>query len=143
MSVKPIPEGYHTVTPYFTVDHAKQLIDFLTEAFNAQVCEISEADGVVFNAEIKIGNSMIMVADTRGRFPAGKSMMYLYVDNVDDVYARAVEAGGKPVMAPTDQFYGDRSGGVEDPCGNQWWVATHTKDVSPEEIARHAQQIKG
>ena len=143
MSVKPIPEGYHTVTPYLTVDHANTLIDFLRAAFDAEVCQISEADGIVFNAELKIGNSMVMVADTGGRFPAGKAMMYLYVDDVDDAYAQAVKAGGKPVMAPIDQFYGDRSGGVEDPCGNQWWVATHVKDVSPEEIARHARQHKG
>jgi uncharacterized glyoxalase superfamily protein PhnB len=93
-------------------------------------------DGVIFNAELKIGTSILMLADTRGQPGVTKAMMYLYVPDVDKVYATAVAAGGKPIMEPTDQFYGDRSGGVEDPSGNQWWIATRVRDVPADEIAK-------
>ena len=143
MTVQPIPEGYATITPYFAVDAAAELIEFLKAAFGAEIKGCSQKDGIIYNAELRIGTSMIMVADTRGRHPGTKAMMYLYVPDVDQAYARAIAAGAKSIMEPMDQFYGDRSGGVEDPSGNQWWVATHIRDVPADEITRLMAQQGG
>jgi len=142
MTVKPIPAGYQTITPYLTVEHGAKLLAFLKAAFNAEVLGCSEKDGVIYNAEVKIGTSMLMLADTRGRHPATPTMLYLYVNDVDAAYAQAVKAGGKSIMAPVDHFYGDRSGAVEDLCGNQWWLATHIRDVPADEIAQHMSKQK-
>ncbi len=136
MTVKQIPEGYQPITPYFVVAKASEFLAFLKSAFGAEIVGVSERDGVIYNAEVRVGTSMLMVADGRGKAPAGRSMMYLYVPNVDAVYAQALKAGAKAVMPPTDQIYGDRSGGVEDASGNQWWIATHIRDVTPDEIAK-------
>lgn len=138
MAVKPIPEGYHTVTPYLIVKDGAAVIAFLEKAFGAVVKSRTDgANGVVMNAEIKLGSSMIMLADAREGIPPQPTSLYLYVDDADAVYARAVEAGGISVMEPADMFYGDRHGGVMDPAsGNTWWIATHIEDVSEEEIAR-------
>jgi len=140
MSAQPIPAGYHTLTPYLAVENAGKLVAFLKAAFDAEVQTCAEHEGVIFNAEVKVGTSMIMIADTRGRHPNNKTAIYMYVTDVDAVYAQAIKAGGKPITPPTDQFYGDRSGGVEDPAGNQWWIATHVKDVAADEVVRHMTQ---
>ena len=95
MSVKQIPEGYHTITPYFAVEGATKLLSFLKEAFGAEVRGCSEKNGIIFNAEVRIGTSMLMLADTRGQRSGNKAMMYLYVNDCDKVYAQAVRAGGR------------------------------------------------
>ncbi|HJQ25373.1 MAG TPA: VOC family protein [Blastocatellia bacterium] len=143
MAVKPIPEGYHTVTPYLVVEGAAKLIDFLKAAFGAQeVFRMPGKDGTVGHAEVRIGDSMIMLADAQAGYPARPSMICLYVEDVDATYQRALEAGATVVRELADQFYGDRSGGVQDASGMQWWISTHIEDVPPEELARREAALK-
>src|SRR5262245_5842946 len=140
MAVKPIPAGYHTVTPYLTVQGAAKLIDFLKQAFEAQETErITQPDGAIGHAEVRIGDSIVMMSDAGGERKPMPSGIYLYVHDTDAVYTRALQAGAASIMEPADQFYGDRSAGVQDPCGNQWWIATHKEDVPPEELKKRAQ----
>jgi PhnB protein len=141
MSVKPIPAGYHTVTPYLTVADARKAIDFLKRAFDAKTAETlsEDSEGNIRHAEIKIGDSMVMVGQARDEWKARPSAFYLYVPDCDGWYKRAMQAGAKSLMEPADQFYGDRNAGVEDPAGNYWWIAPHIEDVSPDELDRRAQ----
>lgn len=137
MAVKAIPEGYHTITPYLTVADAAAQIEFLIKAFGAtKIYSHNDADGSVRHAEVKVGNSMVMIGQGRDQWKARPSNYYLYVESVDDWYKRAVAAGAKSLEAPKDQLYGDRSAGIEDPNGNYWWIATHIEDVSAEEMER-------
>lgn len=148
MPVKAIPEGYHSVTPYLIIKGAAAAIDFYKKAFGAtEVFRMPDASGkLVGHAEIKIGDSHIMMADeypemgyrspqSLGGTPVS---ILLYVDEVDATIPRAVAAGAKLVQPIKDQFYGDRSGTLHDPFGHVWTVATHKKDVSPEEMMEHA-----
>ena len=141
MAVKPIPDGYHTVTPYLTVDDPGAVIDFLKKAFNAQETFAMRDDkGKVQHAEVKIGDSMVMLGAAHDQWKARPSNFYLYVEDVDAMYKQAVAAGGKSISEPATQFYGDRHGGVEDSQGNNWWVATHVEDVSSQEMERRAKE---
>lgn len=140
MSVKPIPDGYNTVTPYLVVEGASKLIDFLKQAFMAtEIYRMTRPDGKVGHAEVKIGDSVIMLADMGGKWKSMPSSIYLYVPNIDATYRQALEAGAISLMEPADQFYGDRSAGVRDPFGNHWFIATHIEDVSAEELTRREQ----
>ncbi len=140
MAVKPIPDGYHTITPYLVVQGAPQLIDFLQQAFEAQETErITQPDGTIGHAEVRIGDSVVMMAEARGEWKPMPSAMYLYVNDTDAVYQRALQAGAISTMEPANQFYGDRSAGVRDPSGNQWWIATHQEDVPPNELKKRAE----
>jgi PhnB protein len=141
--VKPVPEGYHTITPYLVVDGAEKIIRFVKEAFGAQpVFEpMMRPDGKVMHAEFKIGDSVVMLADTSERAQATSDMLYLYVPNVDAVYQKAIKAGGKSLMEPMDQFYGDRSGSIMDPAGNRWFIATHVENVSPADLKKRAAEF--
>ena len=139
MAVKPIPEGYHTVTPYMTVQGADTLIAFLKEAFGALESErLTGENGRIQHAEVRIGDSVVMMAQATEQWKAMPSAIYLYVDDTDATYQRALQAGATSVMEPADQFYGDRNAGVQDPVGNYWWIATRIEDVSSEELARRA-----
>ena len=141
MSVKPIPDGFHTVTPYLAVKDAAGCIEFLKKGLGAEVIQVSAMeDGTVMNSEIRIGSSMVMVAEARPDYlrPAN---LYLYVEDCDAWYKRAVEAGAESVMEPTDQFYGDRSAGFKDAHGNEWWVATRKENLTSEEIRKRAKEI--
>jgi PhnB protein len=140
MAAKPVPDGYHTVTPYLTVRGAPRVIEFLIQAFEAELPHepIKRPDGTIMHAEVKIGDSRIMLADESEMSKATPSSLYLYVPNVDRAYQQAIKAGGSTVMEPTDMFYGDRSGNVKDPSGNSWFIATHKEDVSPQELAKRA-----
>lgn len=141
MAVKPVPEGYRTVTPYLVVPGIPKLLDFVKEAFGAsELHRFTGPDGTIMHAEARIGDSIVMMGDPAGRYPAMPSTVYVYVPDVDAAYQRALSAGAKSVSAPKDQFYGDRSGGVIDPCGNQWYIATHVEDVSPEEMERRSRE---
>jgi PhnB protein len=145
MAVKPIPEGYHSVTPYLIVQGAAAALDFYTKVFGAtELFRMPGPDGRIGHAEIKIGDSPIMLADehpeidalgpkTIGGTPVG---ILIYVTNVDTMFNQAVAAGAKVLKPLQDQFYGDRSGTIEDPFGHKWTIATHVEDVSPEEIQR-------
>jgi len=142
-NVKAIPDGYHTVTPYIVINGVAKLIEFVKSSFGAtEVMRHTRPDGSVMHAEVRIGDSVIMM----GEAPAGgkhfPAMLHLYVDDVDATYQRALEAGATSLREPTDQIYGDRSGGVQDEFGNQWWLAKHLEDVSEEEMARRMAATK-
>jgi uncharacterized glyoxalase superfamily protein PhnB len=140
MPVKPIPEGYHTVTPLLSVKGAARLIDFLKKAFGAvEVYRFPFPDGSVMHAELKIGDSVVMLEEAKNA-PAMPVALYLYVNEADLTYRKALDAGGESIKAPNNTFWGDRVGTVKDFAGNQWWIATHIEDVSSEEIERRAQQ---
>jgi len=144
MAVKPIPEGYHAVTPYLIVDGAAKLIDFLNKTFGAtELFRMPAPGGKIGHAEVKIGDSNIMIADTSAEWGTRPAMLYVYVSNVDETHKRALSAGATQVKEPADQFYGDRSSGVNDAFGNYWGIATHIEDVSPEEIERRVKQAHG
>ena len=143
--VKSIPEGYHSLTPYLIIKGAAAAIDFYKKNFDAQeIMRFPQPDGRIGHAELKMGDSYIMMADefpemnkvsptTLGNTPVG---LMLYVDDADAIFNRAVFAGAKVEKPLTDQFYGDRSGTLLDPFGHQWTIATHKEDVSPEEMER-------
>ncbi|HYV31654.1 MAG TPA: VOC family protein [Candidatus Binatia bacterium] len=140
MAVKPIPDGYHSVTPYLVVQGVAKLIDFLKQAFDAKEIErMAGPDGSVMHGEVRIGDSVVMMGEAWGESKPIAAALYLYVNDTDVTYRRALQAGATPLREPADQFYGDRSGGVKDPAGNQWWIATRKEDVSPEELARRAE----
>src|SRR5688572_24688935 len=144
-AAKPVPEGYHTITPQLTLDNAAQAIDWYKKAFGAE--EISRSpgpDGKIMHAEIRIGNSRIMMNDVmmgaKGPQAYGGSpaSLWLYVDNSDEVFNRAVAAGGKVQMPLADQFWGDRGGAVSDPAGYTWWIATRKEDLTHAEMQQRA-----
>ncbi len=144
MPVKPIPDGYHTATPYLVVQGAKEAIKFYQDAFGARELLRLEQGDKIMHAEVKIGDSPIMLADEmpemgyRGpkAFGGTPVSLMLYVTDVDRVYAQAVAAGAQAVRPVQDEFYGDRCGKLIDPFGHCWMVATHKEDLSPEEIDR-------
>jgi PhnB protein len=146
-NVKPIPEGYHSVTPYLIVKGAARALEFYERAFGAvELTRIDHHDGRLGHAEIKIGDSHVMLADefpemgARSAHAIGGSPISLvvYVNDVDAVVPRAVAAGAKLSRPIADQFYGDRMGTIEDPFGLTWHVATHVEDVAPDELQRRA-----
>jgi PhnB protein len=141
MAAKPVPDGYHTVTPYLTVRDAPKVIEFLQQAFGAKISHepVKRPDGTIMHAQVTIGDSPIMIGEESEMAKPTTSSLYLYVSDVDSVYQRAVKAGGNTVMEPTDMFYGDRSGAVKDPSGNSWFIATHKEDVAPQELAKRAE----
>jgi PhnB protein len=142
---KPIPQGYHTATPYLAVQGVPKLITFLKHAFNAEEKErMTTSDGRVSHAEMKIGDSIIMMGEPTGESKSMPGMIYLYLEDTDAAYKRALQAGASSLREPTDMFYGDRNAAVTDPAGNQWWIATHVEDVPPEEMQRRmkAQQTQ-
>ena len=147
MAVRPIPEGYHSVTPYLIIKGAAAALDYYKKAFNAtELMRIDGPNGTIGHAEIRIGDSVVMMAD---EFPqmgclsplttGGVSVsLMIYVPNVDEVFAQAIRAGGIEKRAIQNQFYGDRSGTLVDPFGHMWTISTHVEDVPPDELARRA-----
>lgn len=151
MAIKAIPDGYHSVTPYLMTDGAADAIAFYKEAFGAtELFRMTDAKGRIGHAEIRIGDSVVMLADTQPgatcsgpRSLGGSTVgLMIYLENVDTVFARALKAGGKSLRPLAHQFYGDRSGTLEDPFGHVWTVATHVEDVPPEEIERRVAAMK-
>jgi uncharacterized glyoxalase superfamily protein PhnB len=139
MAVKPVPDGYHTVTPYLVVDNASALVDFLTRAFGATEHHVMRGpDGSVWHGDLMIGDSHVMLGEAGGTNKPFTGMIYLYVPDADAMYRSALAAGGKSIQQPATQFYGDRHGAIEDCCGNQWWVATHVEDVPDDELRKRA-----
>ncbi|SQF99927.1 glyoxalase/bleomycin resistance protein/dioxygenase [Paucimonas lemoignei] len=150
MSVQSIPDDYHSLTIYLGVKGASEAIEFYKKAFGAvQDFRLDSPDGRVAHAALRVGNSMLMLGEpcdegvlgspeTLGKVPSG---LYLYVEDADQVFQRALEAGAEQVMPMTDQFYGDRSGTLRDPYGHVWFIATHKEELSPEEIHRRAQEM--
>jgi len=143
MNAQPIPKGFHTITPYLVVRDAPGLIHFMKQTFKAnEHHRATHKDESIMHAELQIGDSIVMLSEARGDMQPRPGMLYIYVDDVDVVFQRAVQAGAKPLREPTDEFYGDRSGGVEDMCGNHWWIATHKEDVPPDEILRRQNALQ-
>jgi PhnB protein len=150
--VKPIPDGYHTVTPYLVCKDAAKALEFYAKAFNAkETFRMPAPDGSVMHAEFQIGDSMIMLGEecpergakspnTLGGSPVN---IFLYVEDVDASFARATSAGCKTEMPPTDMFWGDRFGKLTDPFGHSWSMATHKEDVAPEEMGKRAAAAMG
>ena len=135
--IKPIPEGYHTITPYLVVPDAARQIEFLKHAFGGiETFRHMRPDGAIGHVEMRIGDSMVMLGEAGGEWKPTPCSIYVYVEDVDAVYKRAVQAGGKSQSEPKNQIYGDRNCGVVDPAGNSWWIATHVEDVSAEEMTR-------
>lgn len=140
MTAKPIPDGYHTVTPYLIVEDAQKLLDFVERAFGARMHHVMrQPDGAVAHADFVVGDSHVMAGQAQGPWKPMRTSIYLYVPDCDSVYRQALQAGGTSLAEPTTMFYGDRHAAVTDPCGNQWWIATHVEDVPEEELARRAQ----
>lgn len=144
MAVKPIPEGYHTITPHMTVRDAARAIEFYKQAFGAEDRgAMKDPSGKIMHAELKIGDSILMLAD---EFPEYGSMsphsggssieLHIYVPDVDAAFSRAVKAGAQVEMPVMDQFWGDRYGKLKDPFGHKWSIATHTRDLSQDEMKR-------
>jgi PhnB protein len=147
MATKPVPEGYHTVSPYLAVDDAARAIAFYAEAFGAkEVVRMDAPDGKIGHAELEIGDSRVMLSDpfpqasTRPPKDLGgtSASVFLYVEDVDATVKQAVDAGATITMEVADQFWGDRFGAITDPFGHVWSVATHVEDVPPEEMADRA-----
>lgn len=141
-AVQAIPDGFHTVTPFLVVDEASKLISFMKKAFNGKMTStFNYDDGKVMHATVRLGDSEIMIADAMDQFPAGMAKLYIYVDDVDATYKQASSAGGISLREPTDEFYGDRSAGIKDAWGNEWWIATHTEDVGAEEMKKRQKEF--
>jgi PhnB protein len=147
MAVQPVPEGYHTVTPYLTVDDAAAAIEFYEKAFGAKErVRMNAPDGKVGHAELEIGDSLVMLSDALPQFTARPpkelggttASVFLYVEDVDAVTKQAVDAGATVTTEVADQFWGDRFGAVTDPFGHLWSISTHVEDVPPEEMAERA-----
>lgn len=146
-NVKPIPDGYHSITPYLIIRGAKRAMEFYTKAFGAkETFKMLDDKGEIGHAEMRIGDSMFMLAEEKPGFPhkspatlgGSPISILLYVEDVDSVFRQAVNAGGEIERPLADQFYGDRTGGIKDPFGFSWYIATHVEDVSPEEMERRA-----
>jgi len=146
---QPVPEGYHTVTPYLTLDRAAEAIEFYKNAFGAnERMRMDAPGGLIGHAELEIGDSLVMISDafpqstTRPPSELGGTTggVFLYVEDVDALVKQAVDAGATVTMEVADQFWGDRFGSVKDPFGHVWSIATHVEDVPPEEMAERAKE---
>ena len=134
------PAGYHTVTPYLVVEDIEALIAFLKDAFGAEEHErVPGPDGVTRHAEVRIGDSVVMMGAAQEGYPPMPAALYMYVEDTDASYASALGAGADSIMEPADQFYGDRNAGVRDSQGNTWWIATRVEDLTREELRKRAQ----
>lgn len=135
--VSPVPAGYHTVTPFVIVKGAAQFIDYMKEAFGAvEMTRVADESGAIGHAEVQIGDSVVMLFDSKEEWPQTPAFLRLYIEDVDAMYQRALNAGGISVTKPTNMPWGDRSCRVRDPFGNLWWIMSHVEDVSPEEEER-------
>ena len=150
MAVKAIPEGYHSITPYLVIKGASEAIEYYKRVFGAtERMRMDAPGGTIGHAELQIGDSVLMLADEHpqqgfrgpGAFGGTPVSVLLYVENVDDVWKRALQAGAKELKPLENQFYGDRMGTLEDPFGHIWSLATHVEDVSPEEMARRSEEM--
>ena len=142
MPKNPTPEGYSTVCPYLIVKDAEKQMTFLQEVFNGKLKEcIRNADGSVAHAEVRIGDSIIMLGQESEQFPAYTNSNYVYVENADEAYKKGIALGGTGIMEPADRFYGNREGGFKDPFGNSWWIAQQLEALTEEEIQKRMEGL--
>jgi len=138
-----IPSGFHTVTPYLTVGNAGDLLDFVKRVFDAEEASCyRDSEGRIMHAAVSIGDSMIELSDSTEQWKPTPCSLHIYVPDCDAVYRRAVDAGATSLYEPTDHFYGERSGGVRDTAGNNWYIATVIEEVSDEELHRRMAEMK-
>lgn len=142
MSSNP-PQGYHTLTSQAVVEDARAMLDFVVDVFGGEVLDIYEEEGLIRHSEVRVGDSRLMVASANEEFGVFPVMMNIYVEDVDATYARAIAHGATSLRPPEDQFYGDRTGGVLDSQGNQWWISTHIEDVAPDEMQSRIEEMRG
>lgn len=128
----PLPDGYHSVNPYIVVEDVERLIAFLTDVFAAVEGKEREIrrDGSIGHADVRIGDSLVMLSSATPEFPARPCVNFVYVDDVDSAFEKAIRAGATSILEPSEQSWGDRVGGFNDPFNNRWWVATHLRDFS-------------
>lgn len=139
--VSPIPIGYHSISPFLMLNDLPDFLDFLREAFDAQVVRrVAGEGGAVIHAEVRLGDSHVMMGDPMGQHEPMPAGLYFYVPNADAVYKQALAAGATSISPPADQFYGDRNAGVRDKWGNTWWLATHIEDVNEGELQRRSDE---
>jgi uncharacterized glyoxalase superfamily protein PhnB len=136
MAVSPIPAGAHTLNTYLIVRDLDAVIAFCTATFDAREVSRTTWQGRTSHVSLEIGDSLLMAGQSDDEAWIKPAMLYVYVDDCDDTYARALAAGAEQIMPPMDMFYGDRHGGVRDAAGNTWWIATHVEDVAPDELQR-------
>jgi uncharacterized glyoxalase superfamily protein PhnB len=143
MPTKPIPEGFHAITPYLFAQGASRLIEFISAALKGElISQQQRPNGAIMHATMRIGDSMLMLADPTSEFGPMPASIYLYVADCDAVYQRALSSGGVSVFPIMTLPSGERYGGVKDPCGNIWWVATHVEDVPPDESERRWKEFR-
>jgi PhnB protein len=144
MTVKPIPDGYHVLTPVLLVEGADALIDFMKRTFDAREHQLGRRpDGKIFHADLTIDGDHVMISEASESFPAAAAAVNVYLPDVDAAYQRALDAGAVSIMAPVNRFYGDRIAAVKDPTGIIWSLATHVEDVAPDELKRReAEELK-
>ena len=148
MTAKPIPEGYHSLTPNLTVSGGLEALDFYAKAFGAEVVRKLVMGGKLMHSELRVGDSMVCVSDSFPEFgsvaPDGAApvpvALMIYTEDTDALFARAVAAGATAVSEPRDTFHGDRAGSLRDPYGHRWMLATHTEDMSEEEMQRRTEE---
>ncbi|MBC8197874.1 MAG: VOC family protein [Candidatus Marinimicrobia bacterium] len=141
MSVYYKPNGYHDVSSYIVVKNANDTIKFAENVFNAIIVEKMEDNGEIMHAEFQIGDTIIMIGNGKNGSKLFPAMLYVYVENVDKTYKKAMDSGAISIMEPQNQFYGDRNAAVEDSCGNQWWIATHRENLSSKELEERLEKI--
>jgi len=136
------PKEYHTVTPYLTVDGAARLIAFMTDVLGGtELMRLDGPNGKVGHAEVRVGDSVVMLADAPTPDDVMPAMLHLYVEDADALYQRAIDHGATSLREPATEFYGDRMAGVQDALGNKWYFATHVEDIAPDEMARRAAEL--
>jgi len=142
-SVRAVPEGFSTVTPFIIADNAIELIEFMKDAFEGEQTFLQNTeDGKIMHATVRIGNSTIMITDSMDGMPPQAGMFYLYLENVDEVFQRALKAKATTQRELRDEFYGDRAGAVKDKWGNVWWLASHIEDVDDDELEKRAREMQ-
>lgn len=147
-AVRSVPKGMQSVTPFLVVKNAMGLVRFIERAFDGKVTYMNKMDNdTIMHATVQIGNSTIMLSDSmegmEGAMESQPAMLYLYVEDIDATYRRAVDANARSIREPRDEFYGDRNAGVKDEWGNTWWVASKVENVSDEEVRRRQEALYG
>jgi PhnB protein len=144
MAVNPIPDGYTAVTPYLIARDVDKILEFVKAAFGATIADIHrDGSGRVMHADVTIGNAHIMMGQANEKWPERLGSIHVYVPDADATYRAALAAGARSLYEVTTHFYGDRSGGVEDPAGVAWWISTHVEDVPAEEMERRMRAQQG
>jgi PhnB protein len=141
--IAPRPQGHAAVMPFLMGERMDKLIEFMTKILGAEeLYRLTHANGKVWHAQLRIGDAIVMAGDTMGMHPPAQMNLYVYVDDVDAMFKKAIEAGAESIAEPEMQFYGDRAGGFRDFAGNVWWLANHREDVSYDEMTRRAKEIE-